>query len=72
LFHDYTPPVLDKNTYTQTTTLELDGVAGDRKELSFVLSAPGIDREQYEIAVNKISFQFEREPLWKRIQQRFQ
>lgn len=71
LMRDYTSPVaLSNRRLKQTTVFSLDGVAGDRKHLQFLLSVPGIDRNRYTIQIHSISFDFYRDPLWVRLKQR--
>ncbi|MBI2410435.1 MAG: hypothetical protein HYV32_00870 [Candidatus Kerfeldbacteria bacterium] len=71
VFQDYHSPEVLRRDKTQTVHLDLAGVAGDRKKLTFILSAPGLDRERYMIQINHIQFDFQREPLWQRLRQRF-
>lgn len=70
LYKDYAVPTEGRsNQFTQTVNLSLDGVAGDRKELTFVLSAPGIDRLHHTIHIHDLSLTFSRPPIWQRFTQ---
>lgn len=71
LFSGYTPAEEGIQYSTQHVRLNLEGVAGDRKELTFLLSAPGIDRRSATVQIKHIQFDFHREPLYKRILQKF-
>ncbi len=71
LYRNYTSPQTARTISTQSRTLTLDGVSGDRKHLTFVLSAPGLDRERFLLAVRDIQFVFTREPLVNRLRKRF-
>ncbi len=67
LYSDYVPPEEGRLNLTQQTTIDLQGVFGDRKELTFVLSAPGIDRAGNELKIFSVDFEFHRAPLYQRI-----
>jgi len=71
IFKEYTAPVADRGGYLQTIPLSLDGVVGDRKELKFILSAPGIERNGHEIKVREVKFDFHRADLWTKLKSRF-
>jgi hypothetical protein len=71
VFSDYTPPVPGLGSTVQTASFSLDGVAGDRKDLQFVLSAPGLDRANRSLEMTHLEFRFQREPLLTRLKQRF-
>lgn len=70
LYTNYTPPVENRRSYTQTVQMNFADVAGDRKDLLFALSAPGIDRNNHELKVFSVQFDFHRAPLHTRILQR--
>lgn len=70
LYNGYIPPVEERRFNTQYVHFDLDGVAGDRKFLTFIVSAPGIDRNAYSMAFDRIQFDFHREPLYTRVLQR--
>lgn len=68
LFRDYQLPTTLSNRNTeQTSHLTLDGVVGDRKKLTFLLSAPGIDRNHFMIHAQRMQFDFYRAPLTARL-----
>lgn len=68
LFRDYKLPTTLSNRNTeQTSHLTLDGVVGDRKKLTFLLSAPGIDRNHFMIQAQRVQFDFYRAPLTARL-----
>jgi len=71
IFTDYQSPQTIRNLTTQTVHLDLAGVAGDRKNLLFILSAPGINRRLYSVQVNQVWLDFHRAPLLTRIFNRF-
>lgn len=71
LYSNYSAPEETNHTVLQHVTLSLEGVAGDRKELTFVLSAPGLDRDDNELTIERMEFIFHRDPLWKRLKKRF-
>ncbi len=70
-YSNYTSPEETNRTIQQHSTVSFDGVVGDRKQLTFVLSAPGLDRHHHELSIERMEFVFHREPLWKRLQKRF-
>ncbi|MFH1426578.1 MAG: hypothetical protein ABIG66_04100 [Candidatus Kerfeldbacteria bacterium] len=67
IVRDYLSPATDAEGMRQSVHIPLDGVAGDRKELLFVLSAPGIERNHYTLQLHEINLLFHREPLTTRI-----
>lgn len=72
VFKNYTSPVeTQRSSLTQTIHVDFEGVAGDRKNLLFILSAPGIDHEKNTVQMNTIQFDFHREPLYRRVLNRF-
>ncbi len=71
VYEEYTPPVKERSGFKQVVEMPLDGVAGDRKELKFILSAPGIDRSGGELKIREVRFDFTREPLLERLLTRF-
>lgn len=57
---------LPQHTVTETArsvTFDLTELPGDKKELNFILSAPGLDQRKAEITVSSIRFEFKRPPL---------
>lgn len=70
VFQNYHSPLVLRRDKTQTVHLDLAGIAGNRKNLTFILSAPGLDRERYTMQINHIQFDFHREPLLTRIRKR--
>ncbi|MFH1536913.1 MAG: hypothetical protein ABID45_02935 [Patescibacteria group bacterium] len=64
---NYQTPIKKISNITTTTEFDLYGVAGDRKNLDFVLSAPGLDDVNEDILVYKINIELTRENLWKRL-----
>ncbi len=72
MYADYSSPEQDqRSTKTQTVTIDLDGVAGDRKDLTVVLSSPGIDRNYYTMQIFSVDMLFSRAPLHQRLLNRF-
>ncbi len=71
LYSNYSSPEETNRTIQQQSTVSLEGVVGDRKQLTFVLSAPGLDRHHHELAIEHMEFVFHRDPLWKRLKKRF-
>lgn len=67
LYRDYTPPTEETKGKKQTVQMSLDGIAGDRKSLLFVLSAPGLDREKNIVRVDSVRMRFSRDPLYKKL-----
>lgn len=67
LYSDYTPPLQSNGVTTQTTTLTFEGVAGERKELLFMLNLPGIEQEKNTIQVEEVQFDFTRPSVWQKI-----
>lgn len=47
----------------RSVTFDLSQVPGDKKELNFILSAPGLDQRKAELTISSISFEFQRPPL---------
>ena len=64
---NYQTPEKKINKIITTTEFDLYGIAGDRKNLDFVLSVPGIDDVNEDILVYKINIELTRENLWKRL-----
>ncbi|HLD22216.1 MAG TPA: hypothetical protein VJB65_04935, partial [Patescibacteria group bacterium] len=56
---------------TQQIHIDLNQTTVDRKQLTFVLSAPGIDRRSATLMIQRVQFDFHREPLLKRLLQKF-
>lgn len=57
---------LPQHTVTETArsvTFDLAEVPGDKKQLNFILSAPGLDQRKAELTVSSITFEFKRPPL---------
>lgn len=71
VYADYLTPVSNRLYSTQVVSIDLDLVYGDRKKLTFVLSAPGIDRGNSWITMRDMEFEFKREPLTVRLKKRF-
>jgi hypothetical protein len=67
LYKGYTSPDDSDTIKTQTLDMSLNGVQGDRKELKFVLSAPGIDRNHRTITMHRMQFTFYRTPFLTRV-----
>lgn len=64
---DYEIPVVKDNLVEATQEFNLDGVMGDRKELNFVISTPGMDEVNNDILLYKINIELTRDPIWKRL-----
>ncbi|MBU0732178.1 hypothetical protein KKC88_04845 [Patescibacteria group bacterium] len=64
---NYQSPEESKDRITAMSEFNLEGVPGDRKELNFVLSAPGLDQVSEKIIVHNINIQLERPSLWQKI-----
>lgn len=64
---NYAAPRQQKNIIAATQEFSLEGVPGDRKELNFVISAPGLEEAGEDIIVHKITIELERPPLWKKL-----
>lgn len=71
IYRDYTQAQEEARAFTQVVPIGFDSIAGDRKHLTFLLSAPGMDRIHASMQINHIRFDFHREPLYKRILDRF-
>lgn len=57
---------LPQHAVTETVrsvTFDLAEVPGDKKQLNFIVSAPGLDQRKAELAVSSIRFEFHRPPL---------
>lgn len=69
---NYMAPVVKAGWKTATAKFNLDGVIGDRKNLFFVISAPGLAEAKDDILIKDISITFKRDPitfkyLWNKI-----
>ena len=63
LASNYNTPVQQSRWKTATQEFDLTGVPGDRKELEFTISAPGISEIKDNITIKEINVKFKREPL---------
>lgn len=70
LFSDYTPPRLERNRKIQTVEFDITQFFIDRKNLTFLLSAPNMKEYKNSIQVYSVQFDFYREPLLDRLRKR--
>lgn len=67
VYQAYTSPQHKRLESTQTVELPFEGMVGDRKELQFVLSLPGIDQTDAELTIHDVTLHFTRPGLFERI-----
>lgn len=60
---DYSSPIQEPRWKIASQEFDLTGVPGDRKDLQFTLSAPGLAEIKENIAVKEIKVVFQRPPL---------
>lgn len=71
VYTEYNSPSKNPAGKKQTISYDLSRVTGDRKNIQFALSSPGLIEEQASIRIEEIEFHFKRDALWSRFIDRF-